>query len=519
MRIGLFIDLAGQRQWHRWLADDVARAGDDLIVLRPDAAAMVAPPAALHLALWVDPVLFRLKGEHAFDPLANPAIPERSAKEAPAGLPLDVLIDASSCDGPRPPARRVIRLLFNSVASELAAVAALLDDCPVTVSIDGGPGDIQEVAKPGLAQRQCLTASLDNVFSVVVELLSDRISSRFVTAAGPNRCVNPEDKGTRHGATLLQTGAAAGLRYLANAISTKAASYLTRRLGSQKTWAIATRPCSGDGLVHGDWPATASFDILPDDGRRYYADPVLFERGGQCHLFAEEYPYATQRGTICVAEVGRDGRVGDFRPALESQHHLSYPFVFEYSGQVWMVPEACAGGSVELFRAEEYPHKWVHDRTLIAGVAGCDATILHDAGRFVMVLTTQRWLGTTWDNQRIFYAASPLGPWTEHATGLIRIDNALARPAGPALQRGDRLLRPVQNCADMYGGGITVLEVRYPEGGEPIETPVATLFPAAPRGVIGTHTYTRSRSLEAVDVYGDLSGLRRVEIKCTPIAT
>jgi hypothetical protein len=184
-----------------------------------------------------------------------------------------------------------------------------------------------------------------------------------------------------------------------------------------------------------------------------------------------------------------------------------------------MVPEACAGGSVELFRAEEYPHKWVHDRTLIAGVAGCDATILHDAGRFVMVLTTQRWLGTTWDNQRIFYAASPLGPWTEHATGLIRIDNALARPAGPALQRGDRLLRPVQNCADIYGGGITVLEVRYPEGGEPIETPVASLSPAASRGVVGTHTYTRSRSFEAVDVYGDLSGLRRVEIKCTPIAT
>ncbi len=518
MRIGLFIDLAGQRQWHRWLLDEVARAGDDLVIMRPAGMAIVAPPAALQLALWLDPVLFRLKGEHAFDSPATAPVPEQDEMNAGAGMPFDVLIDASSSDGPRPAAHRSMRLLFNGHPSELAAVAALLDDGPVTVSIDGGPDDIREGAKPGIAQRQCLTASLDNVFSVVVELLADRASSRFATTPGIHGNVQTQDMESRAAATPRQTGGAAGLRYLASAISTKAASYLTRRLGSRKTWAIATRLCTGDGLVHGAWPATASFDIVPDDGRRYYADPVLFEHSGQCHLFAEEYCYATQRGTICVAPIGSDGCVGDFRPALERKDHLSYPFVFEYGGQIWMVPEACAGGSVELFRAEEYPHEWVHDRTLIDGVAGCDATILHDAGRFVMVLTSRRWLGTTWDNQRIFYATSPLGPWTEHATGLIRIDNALARPAGPALQRGGRQVRPVQNCSKIYGGGMTVLDVRYPDGGEPIEVPVATLFAAAPMGIIGTHTYARSRSIEAVDVFGDLSGVRRVEIQCAPIA-
>lgn len=518
MRIGLFIDLAGQRQWHRWLSDDLARTGDELLIVRPAGEARVAPPAALQLALWLDPVLFRLKGEHAFDPLTPTAIPEQDVTAAEAGPPLDVLIDASACDAPRPAARRVIRLLFNGRPSELAAVAALLDDRPVTFSIDGGPGGIGDVAKPGIAQRHCLTTSLDNVFSGVVELLYDRILTPSTRAPDANANAQRQDTGSRNGVGAVQTGGAAPVRYLATAISTKAASYLTRRLGTRQTWAIATRLCTADGLVHGAWPATASFDIIPDDGRRYYADPVLFQHGGRSHLFAEEYAYATGRGTICVAEIGDDGRVGAFRPALESQHHLSYPFVFEYGEQIWMVPECCAGGSVDLFRAAQYPHKWVHDRTLIDGVAGCDATIFQDAGRFVMVLTTQRRLGTSWDNQRIFYATSPLGPWTEQTGGLIRIDSTLARPAGPALQRGGRQMRPVQNCSQIYGGGMTLLDVRYPEGGEPIEVPVATLVATGPKGIIGTHTYALSRSIEAVDVFGDLRGVRRVEITCAPVA-
>lgn len=517
MRIGLFIDLEGQREWHRWLSDDLARLGDQLIIVRPTGRSTTGCPAGLQLALWLDPIVYRLKGAHAFDVLAGQPIDDQDATAAAANPPFDVLIDASSSGGPRPSAHRTIRLLFNGRPSELGAVAVLLDDQPVAVTIDSGPGTYREEAEPGFAQRRCLTASLDNVFSTVVELLADRASSRFVPAGNGARLKPSHQIGLLSGTAEPQPDTPAGLRYLVNAISTKASNYLTRHLRTKQTWAIATRTCSGDGLLQGAWPATASFDIVPDDGRRYFADPIFYEHGGKRHLFAEEFSYATQRGLISVAEVDSDGRIGPFRPALERDVHLSYPFIFEHEGQIWMVPEACAGGAVELFRAVDYPRQWVHDRTLIDGVAGCDATIIRDGSRFVMILTTQRWLGTTWDNQRIFYAGSPLGPWTEHAGGLIRISNTLARPAGPALLRGGRQVRPVQNCSAIYGGGMTLLDVRYPEGGEPIETPIATLAATSPKGIVGTHTYARSGSLEAVDIYGDLAGVRSVEITCAPL--
>jgi hypothetical protein len=308
-----------------------------------------------------------------------------------------------------------------------------------------------------------------------------------------------------------------GLRYLAKSINLQVWNYLSRHIRTPKKWAIATRLCSGDGLVHGGWPNTAMFDIIPDDGSRYYADPFLLEHGGKLHLFAEELPFATRRGLISVAEVGTDGRVGSFRPVLESNTHLSYPFVFEHDGQVWMIPEASGGGAVELYRAVDYPTKWTHDRTLLDGVPGCDATIIRDGGRYVMILTTVRWRGTTWDNQRIFYARTPLGPWTERPGGLVCIDNAVSRPAGPPLLRKGRQLRPVQNCSAHYGGGITLLDVRYPEGDELIETPVATLAPVGLSNISSAHTYARSASAEAVDVWGNLNGVRRVEIRCAPV--
>lgn len=513
MRIGLLTDLDGQRVWHGWLASALAEHGHTFVVLRPGTDAVVPLAASLQLALWLDPILFKLKGEHAFDACRQQKIADEQAGQKFSEQPFDVLIDASASAQSAHEAHKRIRLLFNDQPSELAAVNAVLESRNVVLSLVDASAAVIETARPGIERPECLTCGLDNVFSAVVELLVERI-------AVPRHC---EQKAVQTSAQSASPSARTGTRYLAQTLSTRVAnkvsSYLDRSTRVRSSWGVAVRLCAdGEGLLDGPWPRTAAFDLVPDDGLRYYADPFVFSHNGRSHVFIEEYPLATARGVISVAELDERGRTGAFRPVLECGYHLSYPFVFSYDNQIWMIPEACASGVVDLYRAINYPDQWALDRRLLDDVPGCDATIVSYGGKYFMILTATRWLGTTWDKQRMFYAQTPLGPWTEMDGGLVRIDCMTARPAGAPVYIGGRILRPVQDCSRGYGSSMGVLEVQTLAPTVCSEVLVARMTARAKDNEIFTHTYSRNGKFEVVDVCGVFGAAQQISVTCAPAA-
>jgi hypothetical protein len=516
MQIGLLTDLQGQRVWHKWLAAELACDGHELVIVRSSLDSALSRPTSLQIALWLDPVLFKLRdaGERAFAELPEKVLPECSPRD---GI-LDLLIDASSGGTTTVQARRVVRLLFNGRTSELAAVDAILDQAVVVLTIDNGQGVHLETVRPGIERRECLSAALDNVFSAVVEWLADRIKNGNLASAIARPGPAAKEQTASDSRSDPKIGNLAGSQYIASVVKRKVSNYLDRHIRAKMSWAIAIRTCLGKGLAEGPWPSVATYDVIPDDGQRYFADPFLFEHNGRTHLFAEEFPFATGRGIISVAEVDERGNAGTFRPVLERQHHLSYPFVFAEAGEIWMIPEACESGGVDLYRAVEFPGRWEFERTVLDGVPGCDATIVPFGGKYFMILTSTRWRGSTWDKQRIFVAQSPLGPWQEQAGGLVRVDCTLARPAGPPIACGRKILRPAQDCSRFYGGSMTLLEVRHLSASASSEVPVARLRVIAPAEILGTHTYSKSRTIEAIDVFGDVSATRRVTLECAPIS-
>ena len=67
---------------------------------------------------------------------------------------------------------------------------------------------------------------------------------------------------------------------------------------------------------------------------------------------------------------------------LECEHHLSYPFVFQHDGAIYMLPETGEAGRVELHRAVEFPDTWRLDRVLLDGLTALDATLHIEDGIF-----------------------------------------------------------------------------------------------------------------------------------------
>ena len=142
-------------------------------------------------------------------------------------------------------------------------------------------------------------------------------------------------------------------------------------------------------------------------------------------------------------------------------HHLSYPFLFEFDGKPNMAPESSGAGRLDLYRCRSFPFDWTFDRTLLSGRAYVDATLFEHQDRWWLFCSMRE--GRLRPNNSLcgFYADTPLATrWRPHPLNPLRHSFAAARPAGSLFRdSGGLLLRPSQNCVPRYGYGLNLSEV------------------------------------------------------------
>ena len=52
-------------------------------------------------------------------------------------------------------------------------------------------------------------------------------------------------------------------------------------------------------------------------------------------------------------------------PVLEEPWHLSYPFLIEWGGDIWMIPESSTNRDIAIYRAVDFPLKWERHAVLV----------------------------------------------------------------------------------------------------------------------------------------------------------
>ncbi|MER9952765.1 formyl transferase [Mesorhizobium sp. M0047] len=226
-------------------------------------------------------------------------------------------------------------------------------------------------------------------------------------------------------------------------------------------WKVGWRQTNGRDLFDLRAHPASGWQELPDDGSRFYADPFPILYQGKLTLFVEDYIHRLGRAIISAVPFGPAGPIGHPEPVLDLPYHLSYPFVFERDGEVWMVPESCANGTVDLYRATAFPGGWVKEATLLSGVVVSDATLVEHGGAWWMFATVRDGGGAFSDALHLWSAPDFRGPWTPHPNNPVLIDIASARPAGRMVKRGNDLLRPVQDCRRSYGAALGIARVSH----------------------------------------------------------
>src|SRR6267142_1181613 len=85
-------------------------------------------------------------------------------------------------------------------------------------------------------------------------------------------------------------------------------------------------------------PVLAASDVS-DVPAVFVADPFMIRANDSWHMFFEVFNRETLKGEIGLA-ISANGRSWTYqRIVLQEDFHLSYPYVFEWEGEHYMVPE------------------------------------------------------------------------------------------------------------------------------------------------------------------------------------
>ncbi|AQT03943.1 formyl transferase [Acetobacter persici] len=209
-----------------------------------------------------------------------------------------------------------------------------------------------------------------------------------------------------------------------------------------------------DGCVRADpvaWlPALKPFQFM--------ADPFGFWKDDILYVFVETFDYRTRHGIIEVFLYDTGFRLLEQRVALSEPWHLSYPFVFEADGAIWMLPEAYHSGKLTLYRAQSFPDVWEPACVIDLGPdVAVDATPFYHDGLWWLFYTPASKPPKPVGELHLAFAEQLHGPWTRHPGNPVRLHSASTRPGGtPRVLRGQVML-PVQDCSWTYGGAIRPL--------------------------------------------------------------
>lgn len=319
--------------------------------------------------------------------------------------------------------------------------------------------------------------------------------------------LTPSISGTDHLSSPVEKGPAQSKatirpvlprRIAARKTLTIAQRHVRRMIEGRHKWFVAVgRRADADSAVQ--LPERLR-PILPPPGHEY-ADPFPFEWDGQLYLLVEDIPHSTGRGRISLIELNTSLSAGRVTTVLEQPFHLSYPYVFEADGDLYLIPESREAHRIDLYRvSDDGPGTWRHVTCLIDNIEAVDSTVFQHNGRF--------WLycgvpapdtASDWEELHLFTSRSLTEGWEPHPLNPVVSDPRRARPAGAPFVHNGSLIRPGQDCSDRYGESIVFSRIDVLSENDYVEVPAAVICPDWAPGLVATHTYNRSAQMTALD--------------------
>jgi hypothetical protein len=234
---------------------------------------------------------------------------------------------------------------------------------------------------------------------------------------------------------------------------------------------------------------------------RFLADPFVIENNGENFIFVEDLFFNDYKGRISVIKV--DEQKYDFLGVvLEEDFHLSFPFVFKYEKDIYMIPESCANSDIRLYKSKEFPFKWEFEQQLMTNVDAADTMLFeHDNFWFMLTNICSAKIGDHQAELHIFYSEDfRSGNWQPIKSGNPVIFNSLKGRNGGFFRHNGVLYRINQvHGKGHYGKSFKLNKIEVLSRDHYVEKEVSLIEPNFKDASISTHHFTANENVAAVD--------------------
>jgi len=215
---------------------------------------------------------------------------------------------------------------------------------------------------------------------------------------------------------------------------------LFKKLFVNGRWQIAYTK-KGNCLIKDITSSELSYTALPNTKAYWFADPLLYSYGEKEFLFVEAYSYKHRKGEIGVFEFAENTL--KYHHLIEEPFHMSFPYVFKWKDDFYMIPETSEARELRLYKATDFPYKWELDKVLIDGENIVD-TVVYVSDDVCRLIAYNK------DKNAVeLYELDDLGNaiYISETKDVERV----RRGAGNLFREDDKLFRATQVCHDVYG--------------------------------------------------------------------
>ncbi|MBO8219602.1 glucosamine inositolphosphorylceramide transferase family protein [Prochlorococcus marinus] len=234
----------------------------------------------------------------------------------------------------------------------------------------------------------------------------------------------------------------------------------------------------------------------------FLSDPFVIEHKGQYFCFLENYSFIKRKGTISayLLEKNAANYLGE---SIDEDFHLSYPFVFKYLDNFYMLPESSENKDLRLYKSKKFPFEWELERVIFDNIVAVDGTIFQYGDRWWLFFTKDS-SNSLENNSELFayFSDNPVSSeWIEHSCNPLIIDSSSARMGGLLTDINDIYLVSQSQAFNLYGKSSKIYRIKDLTKNSFQREYVCEITPDFFSDILGTHHMNSYKNCTVFDYF------------------
>lgn len=344
---------------------------------------------------------------------------------------------------------RVLTPVYNGNEDDQMIIFSLLHEASPLITIQENRS--LTYLSPAKAEvRACvsITDALEKKFALVIELILKAIR----TVSEQKRLPLQQITWPIFPVSAQRTDMLKNMRYFSKRLQSKLASYMSGMYGAKVNGVKPSIILSNQFVgLQGNQPDRQG-RLLSSDRYDIY-QPAIVAYGGEKFIFYTCFDHDTFKSVLACIKLNEKNFYGQLTidtPViiLERPYNISHPFIFEYQGEMWLIPSSPSNHTVELYRAVSFPDKWIFETMLFEDINLHGVTLFShpsNPATWWMFAASLEWNSSGHDMLNIYSSSDPTGNWMPHQRNPVNMQAEWAEPGGNLFLADEKIVYPVKS--------------------------------------------------------------------------